>query len=160
MTKTIRLERTCDAPIEDVWDLWTTKKGIESWWGPDGFRVDVIDLDLRPGGQLHYAMTAADAPQVAFLKQAGMPPTTKTKLTYTEVTPHRRLAYVNHVDFVPGVATYDCAMSVDFAPTPGGVRMVLTLEPMHDEGWTGRMVAGWENELGKLERRLGARAQR
>src|SRR5262245_47945643 len=37
----VTLERTFDAPIEDVWDLWTTKDGIESWWGPEGFRVEV-----------------------------------------------------------------------------------------------------------------------
>lgn len=30
----ITIERTYQAPIEDLWDLWTTKEGIESWWGP------------------------------------------------------------------------------------------------------------------------------
>jgi uncharacterized protein YndB with AHSA1/START domain len=30
----ITLERTYPSPIEDVWDLWTTKDGIESWWAP------------------------------------------------------------------------------------------------------------------------------
>jgi uncharacterized protein YndB with AHSA1/START domain len=158
MTKKIRLERVYDASIEDVWDLWTTKDGIESWWGPDGFRVDVIELDLCPGGQLYYAMTATGEAQIAFMKQAGMPQTTKTRITYTEVLRHRRLAYVNHVDFVPGVAPYETPMSVDFAPAPNGVRLVLTLDPMHDEVWTGRMVAGWEAELGKLERLIAARA--
>jgi uncharacterized protein YndB with AHSA1/START domain len=54
----ITLERIYSAPIQQVWDLWTTKEGIESWWGPDGFTVKVRKLDLRPGGELHYAMTA------------------------------------------------------------------------------------------------------
>jgi uncharacterized protein YndB with AHSA1/START domain len=160
MTKQITLERTYDASLEDVWDLWTTKDGIEAWWGPDGFRVDVIELDLRAGGQLYYAMTAVGEPQIAFMKQAGMPLSTKTRITYKEIVRHKRLAYVNHVDFVPGMAPYESPMSVDFAPAPNGVRMVVTLSPMHDETWTGRMVAGWEAELGKLERLLAARAQR
>jgi hypothetical protein len=68
-----------------VWDLWTTKDGIESWRGPDG-----------AGGQLHYAMTAMGEGQVAFMKKAGMPLTAKTRVTYTEVTRHAKLAYVNH----------------------------------------------------------------
>lgn len=157
MTKTFQLERTYGASMDDVWDLWTTKDGIESWWGPDGFRVDVIELDLRAGGQLHYAMTAAGEPQIAFMKQAGMPLVTKTRISYTEVTRHKRLAYVNHVDFVPNQAPYENAMSVDFGPAPSGVRIVLTLSAMHDEDWTGRMVAGWESELGKLERLVAAR---
>lgn len=35
----IVIERKYAASIEDVWELWTTKEGIESWWGPDGFSV-------------------------------------------------------------------------------------------------------------------------
>src|SRR5207344_676779 len=34
----ITIERTFNAAIEDVWALWTTADGIESWWGPEGFR--------------------------------------------------------------------------------------------------------------------------
>ena len=150
----IRLERAYDAAIEDVWDLWTTKDGIESWWGPDGFRVEVLELDLRVGGTLHYAMIAVAAPQIAFMKQAGMPLTTKTRLTYTEVVRHQRLAYINHVDFIPDTAPYDNALAIDFVRTANGVRMVVMLDPMHDEVWTQRMVAGWENELGKLAKVL------
>jgi uncharacterized protein YndB with AHSA1/START domain len=40
-TRSIRLERTYRATIDEVWDMWTTKEGIESWWGPDGFAVKV-----------------------------------------------------------------------------------------------------------------------
>ena len=51
-TRSIRLERTYRATIDEVWDMWTTKEGIESWWGPDGFAVKVRKLDLRAGGEL------------------------------------------------------------------------------------------------------------
>ncbi len=54
----ITLERTYQASLEEVWEMWTTPEGIESWWGPDGFAVEVRKLDLRPGGELLYAMTA------------------------------------------------------------------------------------------------------
>jgi uncharacterized protein YndB with AHSA1/START domain len=43
----IVIERKYEAAIEDAWELWTTKEGIESWWGPDGFSVKVHELDLR-----------------------------------------------------------------------------------------------------------------
>ena len=33
------VERVYRAPVEDLWALWTTKAGFESWWGPEGFRV-------------------------------------------------------------------------------------------------------------------------
>jgi uncharacterized protein YndB with AHSA1/START domain len=48
----ITMERTYKASVEDLWDLWTPKDGIESWWGPDGFTTKVLELDLRSGGQL------------------------------------------------------------------------------------------------------------
>src|SRR5262252_9620085 len=93
--KRITLERMYRAELQDVWDLWTTKDGIESWWGPGGFAVKVHKLDLRPGGELLYAMTAIDPPQVNFMKKAGMPLTTEARITFTEIVPLRRLAYVH-----------------------------------------------------------------
>ena len=65
--KRITLERTFDAPLADVWELWTTKEGIESWWGPSGFMVKVRKIDLRPGGDLDYAMIALLAGGAAWL---------------------------------------------------------------------------------------------
>src|SRR5256712_5745577 len=87
----VTLERTFKASIEGVWDLWTTKEGIESWWGPDGFAVTVHKLDLRPGGELVYAMTAVASDQIEFMKKAGMPLTTESRVTYTDVIPAARV---------------------------------------------------------------------
>jgi uncharacterized protein YndB with AHSA1/START domain len=150
----ITLERTYKASLQDVWDMWTTKDGIESWWGPDGFSVKVRKLDLRPGGELHYAMTATAAPQIEFMKKAGMPLTTEARLTYTEVSPPRRLAYTHLADFIPGVEPYPVAHLIELAPLGDSVRMVLTFEAMHDEEWTKRAAVGWEMELGKLAKAL------
>jgi uncharacterized protein YndB with AHSA1/START domain len=152
MTKTqIVIERTYSAPIEDVWELWTTKDGIESWWGPEGFRVEVRTLDLRPGGELRYAMIATAPAQVEFMRNAGMPLTTEARITYTEIDAPRRLAYVHLTDFIPGVEPYDVATTVELDPTELGVRMVLSFDAMHADEWTERAVMGWESELGKLE---------
>ena len=154
----VTLERTFEASIEEVWDLWTTKEGIESWWGPDGFVVKVQKLDLRPGGELLYTMTATGPDQIAFLKNAGMPLVTETRAMYTEVDPPKRLAYTTRADFIPGVEPYDAATVVELHPSEGGVRLVLTLDAMHDERWTQMAVMGWEMELGKLARVLKKKA--
>ena len=87
----LTVERTFRASIDEVWELWTTKEGIESWWGPDGFSVAVRDLDLRPGGELSYAMSATGPDQIEFMAQAGMPLMTEHKLTYREVDPPTRV---------------------------------------------------------------------
>ena len=158
--KRITFERIYQADVRDVWDLWTTADGIESWWGPGGFAVKVRKLDLRPGGELLYAMTAIDPPQVAFMKQAGMPLTTEARITFTEIVPLRRLAYVHLADFIPGIDPYDVATIVELAPTAGGVRMTLTFDAMHNDEWTARAEMGWTSELGKLEALLAARTVR
>jgi uncharacterized protein YndB with AHSA1/START domain len=152
----ITMERTFAASIEDVWELWTTKEGIESWWGPDGFRVEVRSIDVRPGGELRYAMIADAPDKVEFMKRSGMPVSTETSIRYREVVVNRRLAYVNHADFIPGVEPYDADTVVELHPTANGVRMVLTFEAMHDEHWTRMATMGWQSELDKLARRLGA----
>ena len=155
--RTIRIERTFDAAIDDVWQLWTTAEGIESWWGPDGFSVKVHELDLRPGGEMRYAMTAVDAAQVQFMKQAGMPLTTEAKLTYTAIVPRRSIAYTHRADFIPGVEPYDVGNKVEFFVEGGNVRMVLTLDPMHSDEWTERAVMGMESQLGRLARVIASR---
>ena len=90
-------------------------------------------LDLRPGGQLLYAMTATAPEQVAFMRQAGMPLTTEAKVTYTEVTPLRRLGYTILTDFVPGVKAYDVATLVELEAVGDHVRMTVNFDPMHDD---------------------------
>jgi uncharacterized protein YndB with AHSA1/START domain len=157
----ITIERTYKASPQKVWDLWTTKDGIESWWGPDGFEVKVRKLDLRPGGELRYAMTAIAPEQVEFMKKAGMPLTTEAQVTYGEIAVNQRVAYAHLVDFIPGVEPYDIATVVELHPNGQSVRMVLAFDAMHDEEWTERAVMGWENELGKLEKVIrGAQSKR
>src|SRR5438445_11218309 len=105
----ITLERSYVASLKDIWDLWTTKKGFESWWGTEGFTVKVQKLDLRPGGDLLYDMIATSPRQIEFMKKAGMPLTTEAQLTYSEVEAMRHLAYTHLVDFVPEVEAYHVA---------------------------------------------------
>lgn len=156
-TERITIERTYDAPLEDVWERWTTKDGIESWWGPEGFSVEVRAMELRAGGELLYAMTATEPAQIAYMESAGMPLTHEVSMTYIEVTPPHRLVLDNLVDFVPGVEPYAVTAVLELEPVAEGVRLTLLLDPMHDADWTQRAAMGWESELGKLERLLAER---
>jgi uncharacterized protein YndB with AHSA1/START domain len=156
----VTLERTYQASLDEIWEMWTTREGIESWWGPDGFAVTVKEIDLRPGGRLLYTMRAVAPEMLAFMKQQGMPPAHDAQLRFTEVVPRQRLAYLHLVDFAPGVEPYDVAYQVLFQPVAGGVRMTLTFDRMHDDTWTQRAVMGWENELAKLGRALAGRGAR
>src|SRR5882724_7100617 len=148
----ITLERTYEASLKDIWDLWTTKKGFESWWGPDGFTVKVRKLDLRPGGDLLYDMIATAPMQIEFMKKARMPLTTEARLTYSLVEAMRRLAYTHLVDFVPKVEAYQVATVVELHAKGNQIRMVVILDPMHSVEWTERAVSGMKSQLAKLDK--------
>jgi len=153
------IRRTYAASLEDAWALWTTKAGIESWWGPEGFEVTVTALDLRPGGELSYLMTAIAPEMVAYMQQSNMPLSTPCTVTYTEVSAPHRLAYKTLTDFVPGVEPYEVATIVELRETEDGVALTITFDAMHDDAWTERARAGHESQMRKLDALLAARGK-
>lgn len=164
MTKAVQskmvIERTYKADVADLWDLWTTKEGFESWWGPEGFRADVHVIEARPNGALHYDMVAATPDMVATMEKMGQPSSTACRGSFSEYRPNERLALTQVIDFLPGVAPYDSVMQVDFFQlSEGRVRMVVELSHMHDEQFTQMQRTGFSSQLTKLDKRFGWSAQ-
>ena len=93
-------------------------------------------LEARPGGRLHYDMIASAPAQIAAMQQLGRSPSHATRARYTEFKPGEKLAITTVVDFVPGVPPYETVLRVEFFPAGDHVRMVVTLDPMHDEQMT------------------------
>jgi uncharacterized protein YndB with AHSA1/START domain len=149
----VTIERALKAPVERVWKMWTTKEGLEKWWGPEGFTSEVRHLDVRVGGRFEIVMTAVVPEIVAHLKAAGLDASSVAKGEYTEVEVNRRLVYENAIDFIPGVAPYVTTTTAAMSPAPGGgTRLVVTNDALHDAQWTEMSRMGWEQQLGKLER--------
>jgi uncharacterized protein YndB with AHSA1/START domain len=148
------IERTYRANIKDVWDLWTTKDGFESWWGQQGFRAEVQELDPRVDGALQYEMIADTPEMIAAMKEMGQPPSHATRSRFTELKPYSRLVLTNVIDFLPGVATYESNIAVDLASTGDSVRMVVTLDAMHSDKFTKMQKEGFTSQLTKLDERF------
>ena len=151
------LERTFSASPEEVWELLTTRDGIEAWMGPEGFNVIVQELDLRPGGKLVYAMTAVGPDQVEYLTKAGIPLVSVQQVVFVEVDRPRRLVYRDFADFIPGVEPYEVETVVQLHEAPEGTHILLTFDAMHDAHWTEMSKLGRESELRKLGELLSAR---
>jgi uncharacterized protein YndB with AHSA1/START domain len=149
------IERTYRATVTELWELWTTKEGFESWWGPGGFRVEVHALEARPGGTLHYDMIADSPEMIAAMKQMGRPTSHEARARFSEIKPHDRLAITSVVDFVPGMKPYESTIVAEFFPSGETVRMVVTLDPMHDEQFTQMQKEGFTSQLSKLDKRYG-----
>ena len=151
----IVIERTYRARAEELWELWTTKDGFESWWGPDGFRVDVHTLDARVGGALSYDMIADTPEMITAMKRMGREPSHRTRARFVELTPYKRLSITHVIDFLPGVKPYESTIVTELIPSGDSVRMVITLEPLHSDDFTKMSMRGWTGQLAKLDRRFG-----
>jgi uncharacterized protein YndB with AHSA1/START domain len=82
--------RTFAAPRELVFRAFTEAQHLARWWAPPGGSVEVLRLDLRPGGLFHYAQQAPEQPL-----QYG-------RFEYREITPPERLVYVSAFSDVEG----------------------------------------------------------
>ena len=62
------IERTFRTHVEELWKLWTTKEGFESWWGSEGSRVEVHTIEHLLGSfwalQVDNALVEIDAEEV------------------------------------------------------------------------------------------------
>lgn len=149
------IERTYRATVEELWSLWTTKEGFESWWGPEEFRVEVHKIEARQGGALQYDMIADTPTAVKAMTDMGHQPMHKTRGWFAEYTPMTRLVLTHVIDFLPGLKPFESTMSVDFIPAGDRVRMVTTLQPMPYPEISKMQGIGYTSQLAKLDRRFG-----
>jgi len=148
------IERTYRTRVEELWALWTTKEGFETWWGGEGSRVEVHTIEAREGGTLHYDMIAVVPADIATRDQLGLAPSSSVRARFIEFRPYQRLILSHVIDFVPGVKPYESTIAVDFFPASDTVRMVTTIEPMHNEDFTQTSIRVFINQLQMLERRF------
>jgi uncharacterized protein YndB with AHSA1/START domain len=83
----IRFERHLPHPVRDVWDAITDPERLADWWLP--FDADVT-VDLREGGEMHFAGRGDDAPDMTFTILRVEPP---MLLEHTHADPGSRLRW-------------------------------------------------------------------
>lgn len=54
------INRTFDAPIELMFEMWTNPRHFSQWLAPTGFQMEFIRADIRPGGKTFYCMQGGD----------------------------------------------------------------------------------------------------
>ena len=141
------LSRVIAAPRERVFQAWTDPAQIGQWFGPDGFKVETLECDIRPGGRWRFIYTGPDGTvwdnRMVFLRMDAP-----------------RLIEIEHgsdKDEDPGrfyvIVTFD-------AQSDG--KTVLTMRQLHptkeqrEAGIAFGAVEFGYQTLGKLERFLGA----
>lgn len=59
-SRSLSISRTLQAPIELVWEVWTTPEHIAQWWGPNGFTNTIQKMDVQEGGEWKLTMHGPD----------------------------------------------------------------------------------------------------
>jgi len=135
---TITVGTTIDAPVEDVWNAYTTPADIVQWnAASDDWHTPRASVDLRPGVTFLSRMEARDGSRGFDL--GG---------TYTRVVPHELLEYTFG----------DRAARVEFMPSAGGVtvRVSFDAEAAHP---VDEQRAGWQAIVNNFKRHVEARAR-
>lgn len=144
----IVIERTFDAPVELIWQMWTQPEHYRKWYGPNGFTVPVADMDVRVGGKRLICMESSDGSMRMW-----------TTGEYTEIVPNARLVYTDSPADEDGNVVSPSAMGMpDEYPAKTEVTVLL-----EDLGGRTRMVmthagvpagtgarGGWEQAFAKM----------
>jgi len=85
--RTLSLEKIFDAPIELVWEAWTSSEHIIKWWAPSGMDLKVIEHNFKVGGKWKYTMQMPDGTE--FISEG----------TYKEIVEMEKI--VTSADFRP-----------------------------------------------------------
>jgi uncharacterized protein YndB with AHSA1/START domain len=150
----VEIDRVFHAPIEEVWNAWTSEDLIKQWWGPEGYSCPEAHLDFREGGKYNFAMKGPDQ-KVSW--SGG---------TVEEIIPFQKIVCTDHFTDKEGhpVPASEYGMAGDW---PENLYMTVTFErsnqvaneikmhllyegvptSMHDD-----CVQGWNSSLDKMER--------
>jgi uncharacterized protein YndB with AHSA1/START domain len=140
--KTLHLERTFQAPIEAVFDAWTSEEVMRRWFhAQHDWETTVAQVDLRLGGAVRVVMH--DPHKDADYGGGGH---------YTEIDPPTRLAFTWTWDHDPR----QTLIEIDFEETNGATNVRFTHSGLHDEDTVRSHEEGWTNCFDNLERSLKA----
>jgi uncharacterized protein YndB with AHSA1/START domain len=128
----IMITRQFDAPRRLVYRAWTTPELIRRWWAGDRGQVTSAEVDLRPGGQWRYVMTANGGFEVAFHGE------------YREIVPDERIVSTEVFEGMPDAAAVSTAT---FAEQDGRTTLTILVEHTSQEHRDMHLNSGMEEGM-------------
>jgi uncharacterized protein YndB with AHSA1/START domain len=143
------IERSFDAPIDLIWQLWTDPEHFKAWYGPDGAVIPVAKMDVRVRGARLVCIEMATPNGPMQMWFAG---------EYREVIENERLVYTETMSDehgnpslppgMPDMHPVTTEVRVELESVGDHTKMVLTHVgiPADSPG-----AAGWAMALDKLD---------
>jgi uncharacterized protein YndB with AHSA1/START domain len=148
------VERILDAPVEQVWRMWTQPEDFTRWYGPDGATIHVIEMDLTVGGTrlVRMDMETPGGPRQMWFTGEHVEVVVGQRLVYTEAMAdgHGNLLAPSAMG-MPGDDPEITEVTVELEDLGGRTRMVMTHAgvPPDSPG-----ASGWTMAFEKLDRQL------
>ena len=146
----VRIERDFDAPVAEIWDMWTDPELFKAWYGPRGMSVPVAEMDVVVGGTRKICMEMTSPERTMTMWFTGV---------YKEVSPPNRLVYTESMCDENGTLIPPQSMGmpddfpditeiiVELTDTGCGTRMTMVHVGV-EEGTAG--AGGWNQAFDKL----------
>ncbi len=132
--RTIRIEREFDAPRDLVFATFTDPDLVPEWWGPRGTTAEVVEMDVRTGGDYRIISHNSDGSQTAF------------RGTYREVTPPERVVQTFEWEGMPGYVSLETAEFEDLGDRTKVTTVTVFWTPEERDGMLGSGMEGGMNE--------------
>jgi uncharacterized protein YndB with AHSA1/START domain len=137
----LTITRELAAPRALVWRAWTEPAQFAKWFGPRGFTIPRVELDVRAGGALRYDMRGPN----------GM--TFTAVGTFTDVRAPERLAYLERSE-ENGEVVFENLNTVTFVERDGKTLLTLEMRIVRANKLAPKYLAGasqgWTETLDKL----------
>ena len=141
--RVVRIERTFDAPAEDVFDAWTSEEVIRRWFIPqDGWQEPSAEVDLRVGGKIRVVMRDRDGEPVG----AGG--------EYTLIERPHRLAFTWTFDDDP---SNQQMIELEFTERDGVTTVLFVNSDISEKRRRDAQYAGWSTCFDEMERVFGSK---
>ena len=141
--RVVRIERTFDAPAEDVFEAWTSEEVIGRWFRPkEGWEEADAEVDLRVGGRIRVVMRTPDGEPVG----AGG--------EYTLIERPHRLAFTWTFDDDPA---NEQMIELEFMERNGVTTVLFVNSDISDPDRRNSQYEGWSTCFDEIERVLGSK---
>ncbi len=141
----LRMARQLSAPRERVFRALTEPEQLVKWWGPKGFSVPELTLDVRPGGAWRTIMRSPDGQDHIV---SGV---------YREIVPPSRLVFTWAWE-TEGQRGHETVVTIELFDLPDGTRLDLHQEGFESADSRGRHEQGWASCFDCLEEALATGA--
>jgi uncharacterized protein YndB with AHSA1/START domain len=106
----IVITRAFAAPVQTIFESWTTPESIREWWDPSGSPLAICEMDVRVGGRFRFVHASGNGAGHVF---AG---------TYREVDPPRRLVFAT-----PAPSGGETVGTLEFSEHGTGTLLTMTM---------------------------------